>query len=204
MPLFQSRSLNDHTDSIAHYMPGGQLTEARFIDGTYMRRFLRALASELFRYQYILEDTATEHDIEVTQNLINEWENALGIPKSCFSDRTYSLEDRRLHLLMVLNNLHGTTEDDFIQLAAILGYTVEVRPVTPNAIFPMRFPIFFFDTGKAAKFSMIVRLPADDELVGFPLAFPIRFIRPDNQLLRCLFNKMKPANVKIFFIFDIV
>ena len=198
MTLFRSRTLDEQTDSLAHYLPGGQLFEAKFIPGTNLRRYLRALASELQRYYSILEEVATEHDILYTQNLITEWESALGIPGTCF-DNKGTLEVRRRNLIAKLRYMHGSTAQDFINLAGYLGYQVQVEACSEHGMFPAAFPIYFFDAGKTVKFTMIITMEPDDETVGFPLKFPIRFIKPDNALLKCLFNRIRPANVQVLY-----
>jgi uncharacterized protein YmfQ (DUF2313 family) len=200
--LFKTRTKDDQADSLAHYLPQGELYEAKWIDGTNLRKMLRALASELQRYQTILEDTATEYDLSKTQALLNEWEKALGIPSTCFNDYEFTNDQRRTHLLMMLNDLHDNSLDGMVNLAAKLGYTIKVEPCSTHGLFPAAFPIYLFPSGKDAKFSIIIHMPAEDANVGFQYAFPIKFIRPDNRLLRCLFNRMKPANVEIFFVFD--
>lgn len=202
MSLFKNRTLDDQADSLAKYLPPGELYEAKFVDNTNLRKMLRALASELMRYQTILEDTATEYDITTTQLLLNEWENALGIPKTCFNSYTYTTEQRRQHLLMMLNDLHDNSMSGLINLANKLGYNIDVEPCSIHGLFPATFPIYLFGSGRDAKFSLIIHMPAEDANVGFQYAFPIKFIRADNRLLRCLFNRMKPANVEIFFVFD--
>ncbi len=200
MVLFNDHTLEEHTDSLAYYLPPGQAFEARFIEDTNLRKMLRALASELQRYYIILSEVCTEHDINQTQNLILEWEKALGIPGTCF-DETSNIQDRRRNLLIMLDEMHGTTVEDYINLASLLGYTITIEPVKPHAMFPMAFPIYFFSSGKAVLFSMIINLPIGESNIGFPLEFPFPFISPDNSLLTCLFNRIKPANVQVFYKF---
>lgn len=198
MVLFEKRTLEEQTNSLAYHMVNGELTDARFVDGSNLRKYLRGLAAELQRFYSILETSATELDLEQTQALIKEWESALGIPGSCFgTDGT--LEERRLHMLMKLNELHGTTEEDFIRVAELLGYTVSVIRCKPHAVFPMEFPLYVFSSGKAATFTMLLELPYTNEPELFPLTFPIAFAGPQNQLLECLFNRIKPTFTRVIF-----
>lgn len=198
MALIQDKTIDQQADSIAHYLPNGPLFEAKFVDGTNLRKLLRGLAAELERYYIILNDVAEDYDILKTQVLINLWESALGIPGTCF-DNSGSLEERRLKLLIKLKYLHGQTVDDYINLAALLGFTIEIELCKTHGMFPMAFPIYFFPTTTSVLFSMIITLPSDDEPIGFPLTFPIVFTTPQNALLQCLFDRLRPAPVKIYY-----
>lgn len=201
MPLFQPRTLEDHTDSIANYLPGGDVFQAKFLEGKKLRKYLRSVATELARYHTVLEETATEHHINETQNLINEWESAMGIPGTCFNN-TGTLEQRRRNVLLKLTGLHGSTAEDFINLAKTLGYTILVEPARYHGMFPAAFPVYFYDAGKTVQFTIIITLPPDENIDSFPLEFPFKFMKPSNSLLQCIFNRMRPANVNIHYRFD--
>lgn len=198
MTLFSFRTIEDHTDSLAAYLPGGDLFAARYINNKNLRKYLRALASELQRYYEILQQVADEHDIRKTQELITLWERALGIPGTCFDNKS-SLDIRRRNLLIKLTGMHGSTAQDFIDLAAKLGYEIKVEPAKLHGMFPLHFQAHFFNDGKTVTFTLILTLPPDDEPQGFTFAFPFKFIKPDNALLECLFNRIKPAYSQILY-----
>ena len=204
MGLFKNRTWKDHTESLANYLPNGCIYDAKRIPSSNTYKYLRAIASELMRFYTLCEDVATEHEINVTQNLINEWESALGIPQSCFRHiREKTIEERRLHLLMTIHDLFAVSAEDFVNIASLLGYTVELEPARLHGSFPMAFPLYFFDSQKTVKFTMIIHLPPTQLPVGFPLEFPIKFITADNILIRCLFEQLKPAYVNTYYIFDL-
>lgn len=200
MPLFETRTIDDHADSLANYLPGGELFEAKFLPDKKLRKYLRALAAELDRYHSVLEESATEHEITKTQSLINEWESAMGIPGTCF-DNKGTIEERRRNVLIKLIHLHGSTAQDFINLAQLLGYTILVEPARYHGLLETQFPIYFYDSGKTVMFSVIITLPPDQKIAGFPLSFAFPFMLPNNALLQCIFNRMKPANVNVHYLF---
>lgn len=202
MPLFRQRTTEDQANSIAYSLPTGELTRGFFVEGTNQRNYLLGLAKELQRYYMILEDVATEHDLNYTQNLINEWERALGIPGTCL-DMGGDIETRRRNALIKMNSLHGTTAQDFIDLAALLGFTVTLENASVHGMFPAAFPIWLYDSGKTVKFTLLVHLVATNQPDYFPLEFPFSFVRPENALIECLFNRMKPAFTQIMYVYDV-
>jgi hypothetical protein len=62
-----------------------------------------------------------------------------------------------------------------------------------------RLPLIFFNTVKEARFSIVVKVT--EELTGgFPYDFPVIFGNPVLDIVKCFFNKLKPANTQIIFI----
>lgn len=198
MLLFQTHTIEDQTDSLAAYLPGGRLFESKWLPDKNFRNYLRGLAGELQRMYDILQTVATEHQLDITEQLLTEWERALGIPGTCF-DNTGSNDIRRRNLLIKLAGLHGSTQEDFIKLARTLGYTVTMEPARVRGMFPLHFEAYFFTDGKTAMFTLILSLPPKDEPQGFTFGFPFKFTHPDNALLECLFNRIRPANVQVLY-----
>lgn len=193
--LFQRRTLEDYTDSLAAYMPGGALFASKSIGDSNFRKLLRGMAGELFAANGLLR----EYDVlpDQTEKFIAEWESALGIPDDCYSG-TGSIEDRRRDVLVKLASSGIQTDQDFIDLADLFGVVVSIRSASVNGIFPMTFPIIFFDSPTAARFTIIVTftLQADNK---FPLTFPFVFGSGEMAILECVFRKLKPANCEIIF-----
>ena len=154
------------------------------------------LACELFRVEEQMNLISFEHDINVTTQFIDEWESAVGIPDACLSGAG-TLEDRRRDILVKLAKMNVTTAQDFIDLAAEFGIVVTIIPGAIAGTFPMIFPLMFFPSGKAARFTMIVDFPAALEV--FPLTFPIPFGDGIIGVIKCLFNRVRPANVQIIY-----
>jgi len=133
----------------------------------------------------------------MTTLYINEWERAVGIPDSCFSG-TGSIQDRQRDVIIKLASLGIQTEGDFKELALLFGVAVDVRPASPNAVFPMTFPILFTDGAIAARFTIVVTFTVEASN-NFPLTFPFVFGSREIGILECLFRRLKPENCNIIF-----
>ena len=186
-----------HTDSLADYMPGGPLFEAKRIGDSNFRKLLRGFASELFTAEGYLRSFDSEYSPLNTTLFLEEWEQALGIPDTCFAgDGTVT--ERRRDVLIKLASLGVQTADDLVQLAALFGITATVRAGRAFSVFPLEFPVLLFNTEKEARFTLVVDFPVT-EASKFPLTFPFVFGDETIGVVECLFNKLKPANCNIIF-----
>ena len=197
MGLFQRRDLEQYADSLSAYMPGGLLFASRSIKDSNFRKLLRGMAGELFRANGLLRDYNSEIIPDQTIKFIDEWESALGIPDDCFKG-TGDIDERRRDVLIKLASLGVQTEADFLGLAETFGIDIQIRTGSENGLFPMTFPIVFFNTPKVARFTMIVTFDVDAANV-FPLTFPFVFGDDTIAIVECLFRKLKPANCDIIF-----
>lgn len=190
-------SLEEHTNALAQYLPGSELFEAKNIDGSNFRDLLRGLAGEFKTAQGYISTLEDEYFPDGTALYINEWESAVGIPDSCFSG-TGDLEERQRDVIIKLASLGIQTEKDFEELAALFGVTVDVQQISPHAVFPMIFPIYFASGPIEARFTIIVTFTVD-AASRFPLTFPFTFGDAALSTLECLFRKLKPSNCNIIF-----
>jgi uncharacterized protein YmfQ (DUF2313 family) len=195
MSLFQRRDIESYTDSLAAYLPGGELFISKSIQDSNFRKLLRGLAWELFRANGYLR----EYDIlpDETEKFLSEWESTLGIPDDCFSG-TGDLNERRRDILVKLAALGVQTAEDFVELAAIFGVTVEVVCGALNGNFTYTFPMRFYNSAIEARFTIVVRFVVQ-ESNRFTLTFPFPFGDSSIGILECLFRKIKPANCDIIF-----
>jgi len=197
MANFKRRDLEQYTDSLAAYLPGGVLFAAAHKNGTNFRNFLRGLAGELYRTNGVLREYSAEVLPDETYRFIDEWESALGIPDDCFSGAG-DIDERRKDILIKLASLGVQTSNDFSNLAHILGLEITVEPASPYAIFPIVFPVLLLDSEKTARFTILVSYPGAS-LSAFPLTFPFVFGSSELGRVRCLLTKLKPANCNIIF-----
>ena len=84
MSLFKRRSIEAYTDSLAEYMPGGELFAAKSVYDSNFRKLLRGMAGELFRANGLLREYNDQIIPDRTEKFIDEWEKAVGIPDHCF------------------------------------------------------------------------------------------------------------------------
>lgn len=195
MSLFKRRDLEQYTDSLAAYLPGGKLFASKSIQDSNFRKLLRGLSGELFRSNGLLRDYSSEILPDQTNKFLSEWESALGIPDDCFSGAG-SNDDRRRDILVKLSALGVQTAQDFVDLAALYGVVVEVVPGSLSGVFPLHFPVLVFGSAEDARFTIIVNITVPTES-AFPYLFPIPFGTSEIGIIRCIFEKLKPANCNL-------
>lgn len=195
MFLFERRDLEEYTDSLAAYMPGGELFASKSVQDSNFRKLLRGMAGELFRSNGLLREYSSEVLPDQTSKFLDEWESALGIPDECFSG-TGSNEERRRDILVKLASLGVQTAQDFVDLAAIFGVTVEIVPGSDSGVFPLIFPVLVFGSAEEARFTIIVNITVTPES-AFPYTFPIPFGTSEIGIIRCIFEHLKPANCNL-------
>jgi uncharacterized protein YmfQ (DUF2313 family) len=197
MNLFARRDNEQYTDSLARYLPGGELFASKFKQSSNLRALLRGMAGELFRANGFLREYNGNIIPDTTVKFIEEWESALGIPDDCFKANGTTTERRR-DILTKLASLGVQTRQDFIDLALTFGVTVTVNSGIDEITFPLIFPIVMFTTEQEARFTIIIRFTIQGDN-KFPLTFPITFGSGEIAILECLFTKLKPANCDIIF-----
>lgn len=188
MAKFNRRSLDEYTDSLAAYVPGGPLFSAKGVEGTTFRKLLRGLAGELFRVNGLIKEYAEQIIPDNTVKFVTEWERAVGIPDDCFKGDG-SINDRRRNVLVKLASLGVQTIADFEAIALIFGIVTQVVPGSASGITT-------FASKKIERFTIVINLTQPK---SFPYTFPITFGDDTVTLLECLFRKLKPANCQVLF-----
>ncbi|KKL62500.1 hypothetical protein LCGC14_2184570, partial [marine sediment metagenome] len=115
----------EHAQALADFLPEGKLLIAKNIDSSIIRNLLRGVAKEYRRLECDIVEITVEHNINVTEQLIDEWERALGIPDDCFVVAN-TIEERRENVILKLASQGTQTEEDFEALALRLGFVVDV------------------------------------------------------------------------------
>lgn len=203
MSLFRDKTVEDQTNSLVSFMPGGRPFLAARLPSTTLRKMLLGLGYELWRTENVMKDITDEHYITTTTDLIEQWESALGIPDHCF-EVAETLADRRRNVLIKLS-MSVQTEQDMIDLATLLGFTVSFEQGADVGLFPFDtgFPIRFFANPQTARFTHYIYI---DTLVFpnvFPLDFPIIFGDTFFNLMECLFRELSPQNVELVFTYQL-
>lgn len=178
-----------HADSLAKYMPNGILFEAKNIDDSNFRQLLLGLAGELFTAEGYLITLQEEYLPDQTVLFLDEWEQALGIPDSCFSG-TGTLNERRRDIVVKLSSLGVQTILDFEALAALFSVSVTILAGNDPAVSPAITPI------RDARNTIVVEFIPP---FVFPYTFPINFGSQEISILECLFEKLKPSTSQVLF-----
>lgn len=187
--------------SLADYLPGGKVFASKNKQGSSLNKLLLGLATELMRADSYINTIASEHDPRTTQLLISEWESAVGIPDSCFSN-TVDLATRQQQVVLKLS-MAIQSAPSFIALANALGYRCTIEPGAYHGSFTFVFPMTFYPNAKTAHFTMIVHLSSNLNPSLFNFTFPFTFGTRQGNIIECLFNKLKPANVTVTYVYDL-
>lgn len=199
---FIPNTIIENTDCLVSYLPNGKIFAAKNIEGTNLRKLYTAFSQEFYRLQDKIYEISNEDDLENTTNLIDEWESALGIPDSCFSNVGTSIQQRRKQIVAKFAKMNITTEQDWIDLAKFFGYDIEIIHPIANSGFDYTFDFYFFDN-KTARFTMIIKflnIPQPEDV--FDCTFDFTF-SDNNNVVICLFEHLKPANVQLIYEYEL-
>lgn len=186
------------TQSLADYLPNGRLFAAKNISFSSFRKFLAGIASELWRCQQKIVEIVTNWDIETADGLLENWEEEVGIPLNCFKN-TVTIEQRRAQVKAKFRANGCQTAQDYKDLAKILGYNINVVTGLDAQVFPLSFPAEFSHDEIDTRFTMYIDFTDAVDKYIFPLVFPVQFSSGDTNVVECLFNQIKPANVLIIY-----
>lgn len=161
---------------------------------------LRAsLTPELERVDQRIQELLDELDPRTTVELLPDWERMLGLPDNCGGIVPTTLAQRRQVVITKLRAIGGQSKQYFIDLAALYGFDIEI----------VEYDLFTCQSS------------CTDSLYDEPWAYTFKVIAPaitswdmncesfcneylstsDNEILRCLINRYKPAHLVSLFEF---
>lgn len=192
-----------HGILLGKHMPDGRAWANKRNPASNMGKMVFALSVEFFRMELLLDNILTEMDVRQTSDLLLEWEESVGIPDPCFGVFE-TLEERRQAVINKLSNYAGVqTLADFQRVIDLFGVTGTIVNGNSVGVFPLRFPIRFFTNRSDAVHTLIVDLAQRRETFPFSEFFPIPFTSVINDVIICVLNTLKPANVRLLFRFTI-
>lgn len=200
--LFEKRDVVQETDASVSYLPGGKPTQACGIDGSNLRGLFQGISQEWVRLDELVNEASFELDPFTTTKLIEEWEDAVGIPDDCFTVEGIDIEQRQRQVIAKLAGDGTVTQADFERIGAILGFDIKVFAGGELDTFDYTFPIIF-KSPRARRFTMTVVInviPGTNET--FDYIFPFVFGLTTTQALECYIRKLAPSNVLVEFIYD--
>jgi len=203
---FKSNSLDTNTQVLANYLPVGDLYASKNISDSNLRKLLASLAQEFTREQNKLYELSTEYKVDTTVNLLDIWESALGIPDDCFTNDV-SIEQRQKQVLAKLAKMNLNTEQDWIDLAALFGYSIRIiHPIDyfDVSVFDYTFDFYFLNLSpEQLRFVMIIEfLGMEAPENTFDSTFDFTFSEDNNFMIR-IFEKLKPADVKLVYVYEL-
>lgn len=196
--LFTPHTVDQHTQSLADYMPNGDLFNAKNLEGSNFRRLLRGWAFELQRLEATFIEVTQEYNIYTTNDFIAEWERMVGIPDSCFSNEV-DIVTRRRQVVVKLAAEGVNTREDFIDLASLLGFEIDIT-YPPEIPFypPYDVPIDLITGIPESRYVWIVSGPGIVPNVP-PYNVPFSLTSSHANVIQCFFEKLKPAHTKILY-----
>ncbi len=194
---FECHTQDEQATSLAQYLDNGKIFQAKTLIGATLRKLLLGLATQFNRVEKKIKNISFQYDIFQTTDLLEEWERAVGIPDDCFNGKG-TIADRRTDVLIKIR-FGLLTEQDYIDLGALLGTKVRLERLGECQTFPLPFPLPFCSDGKAAKFTLIIELDKSLNECEFPIEFPLCFRFSNKNEVECIFRKLSPANVRLIF-----
>ncbi len=186
----------DQPGLLAAHLPIGGVFDAAHESGTNFRALIEGLGGEYFRAEENIFDVCEEMDPQVTDDLLPEWERSVGIPDDCFSTAG-DFDRRRQAVLLKVGGFRVQTEQDFIDLAAILGQTIEIEAGAESGAYPMRYPARYLGGAKGARFTMIVHFP-NSENINYPQEYPVPY-GIGTGIVECVILHAAPSTVTVIF-----
>lgn len=195
--MLKERTQTQQADILSQYLRDDSLHEAKNKEDSTLRKILIGLASEWLNFRDKINEVSNQYNPKTTTQLIQEWEEFVGIPDSCIPIAS-TIEQRRLNVLLKLAGINATTENQFKKVAEILGYNIQVSNGVSTSTFPLTLP-FLLISEASAPYTIVITLPSSLQPSGFPLTFPFTLTAQQPAILNCLFDKLKPANTQLFF-----
>lgn len=128
-PAVLELTWDDHHSGAMALLPTGPVWP-RDPDGV-LSRTVRGLTGVHHHAWNRVRDMLDESDPRTTYETIDMWETDCGLPDPCLDDPPTAIEARRAAVIAKRQMGGVTTPVDFIELAAILGYEIEIEEFRP-------------------------------------------------------------------------
>ena len=196
--IFDPYNVDEQVLLLRQHFPPGKFWEGILKYETNLGKLMLGLSAEFYRFEVLTRDFVNEMNIDKTNKIMIDWEKSLGLPDSCFPPTT-DLTERRNAVKMKYSKFGGVqTAEDFIRIANFFGFDLVVQPGGALGMFPLRFPVLFFDSITSSTHTVFMQLKGRATAdTFFPVPFPIPFSKGGITFLRCIFTFLAPANVKV-------
>lgn len=203
--------------NLQSHLPRGMWWDAYRIAGKRAYRLFAAFGRLFDGMSAAICHLVKELNPFTTEQMISEWERALGLPDACLPKAT-TLEERRAWVIWRLAKRRWTTAAEWKEMAALFGFDIAITPgwyVQRPALFgdstggfaSFEFPLSFDIFPKLGRFRVYIDVygvdfagfeygaPGTNASVGFPIPFGDTDERLDQ--LKCMLDRIRPANVVI-------
>lgn len=197
MSLLNTHSHVAMAKFFADFLPSGDAWAAKNISDTNFYKLILGLSKNLVRIEQLINLVFNEIEPTTTEALISLFEEMVGIPDDCFSNKE-TLERRRKQVIFKLT-VKCDTAQSFIDIANYWGYACAIGD--PSLItYPLEYPMIYTSYMELAN-TLIIYLPISLGSVDtYPLEYPwIYSTQGGTNFLECIFNRLKPATLKLIF-----
>ena len=193
MLSFKQQTIEKTTSDIAGHLPNGRVWAGKYIPDSNLHKLIKGLAAGFVEVQNQIQHLSEEFDINLTQDLLPDWETSVGIPDEC-TGRLMDLESRRKAILRKLTKIPIVDIAEMeLFISEIIGQDVMLVPGVEAETFPYTLPIILSSTNPL--FKIYLTYENSDVELGFPYSLPFRLGSVQEALIRCVMNKIIPANV---------
>lgn len=123
-----ARSEADHAQMLRQLLPRGAAWDMA-PDGTFAR-LLEALAAEFARIDVRVIELLDEADPRTALETLIDWERVAGLPDAC-TGQPDNVRERQIALVQKLTSIAGQAPADFIELAALIGFEIDIEEHRP-------------------------------------------------------------------------
>lgn len=200
------RSEGDHAQVLRQLLPRGAAWDFA-PDGTFAR-LLEALAAEFARIDARTIELLDEADPRTALETLVDWERVAGLPDACAGEPD-NVRERQIALVQKLTSIAGQRPADFIDLAALIGFEIDIEEHRPLRV--------GFRAGDACKdeawaFAWTVTVQPFDgagrpvlSIAHFKVGDPVGTrVRGFGALdLECIIRRAAPAHTNVIFAYVI-
>lgn len=186
---------DDYTGLLLALLPDGPAWPKE--PGSETAALCEGIAQEMARADARATRLIEESDPRTTNELLTDWERVCGLPTACMSGISQTIDQRRGSLVARLTDIGGQRPVDYINAAALVGYTItitEFRPFTFQS--PFNYPLY----GTAWAWAWQVNAPATTRTwFNFQSSFCDPLSAWGNELLECIIKAKAPAHTTVIF-----
>lgn len=195
-----NKTIEQYAESLAHYLPSGDLFQAKSINNSNLFKLLIGLSLVFLELDEKITEFKSQFYPKSTMiSFITEWEQVLGIPDDCL-DNTGTLEQRAINILGCIGALGCITEQEWIDIAKLMGFDIELRCGTVGNVFPLTLPYTLGTLAQLRNTITVIFKGIVNSTSIFPMVLPYTLSGDRTKYARCIFERIKPAHIKLNFI----
>jgi uncharacterized protein YmfQ (DUF2313 family) len=193
----EKRTQQEQARILANYLRSDKLHNAKNNKDSVLFKILMGLAIGWIDFRDNSQLIIDNYNIYNSLQLLEEWEQAVGIPDDVFNIAN-DVETRKRNILLKISGSKAETSLQFENIGKILGFDIKCETGYQYCRFPLRFPIIFTKK-ENLPFLIVITIDKKYQPKTFPFTFPIEFKSDIAIILKLFFDKIKPANTKLIF-----